>query len=191
MSTAAEQWWLDEVSKEPEQGDILDLLPLARVIYPVKAIAKHSFKGGQGWIDVPAPTHGLDFFAQAKGKHSHALLLSHGCQIDKPNNNIRIQLAPIAPLANLTEAQRENTLSQKNKRQLPLQGIPGLGDYYADLQTILSFDIVLLKDCKRLASMTPLGIKRLQLQLIAFFTHKDFSAVLDDLPDLPGGPQKA
>lgn len=164
---------------------MLDLLPLSKPIYPVKAIKKHTFKGGQGWADIDLPAAPSDFFAVAKGKYGHALLLSHGCQIDKPNKNIRIQLAPLLPLANLTPEQRENTLSQRNKRQLPLQGIPTLGDYYADLQTIMAFDIALLQDCRRIASMTPLGIKRLQVQLIAFFTHKDFSSVLDGLPDLP------
>jgi hypothetical protein len=188
LSAARNSWWLPEAAERPEQGDVLDLLPLSRPIFPPKALEKRSIKTGQAWVELPAPPQSGDHHALAKGKHMYALLLSHGCQIDKPNKNVRIQLAPLAPLSNLREDEIESTLAQKNKKRLPLQGVPKLdGDYYADLQTILTFDIALLSACTRIASMTSPGITRLQLQLIAFFTRKDFSAVLDALPELPEG----
>ena len=189
MNATGDSWWLPDVGQQPEQGDVLDLLPLSRPIFPLKALERRTFKGGgSGWAELPdGPPRSGDHHALAKGKHMYALLLSHGCQIDKPNKNVRIQLAPLSLLSNLREDEIEATLSQKNKKRLPLQSIPTIGDYYADLQTILAFDIALLSSCTRIASMKPSGITRLQLQLIAFFTRKDFSAVLDTLPDLPEG----
>lgn len=168
---------------------MLDLYPLSRSLFPVKALEKRSFKGGNGWIEVDTPSG--EFHALAKGKHYRAIILSHGCQIDKPNKNVKVQLAPIAPLSVLPEKEREFTLAQKNRKQLPLPLLPGVGDSYADLQSILAIDVALLSACARIASMTPAGIKRLQMQLISFFTHKDFGAFLDGLPDLPEHAQKA
>lgn len=188
MSVDEPGWWLDAPFHIPQQGDVLAVLPLARSAVPFQTLRKQSVKNGHAWFEIPTPTETSGhLFALARGKNTHAVILSHDCEMDKERRKRRIHLAPLLPLSTLGDKERVKVLAQKTLKSLPLPGIPGLGDYYADLLSMIVVDYETLDWCPRIASMTPDGVLRLQAQLVSFFTRKDFTKELRQAPDLPEG----
>lgn len=187
MTEPGESWWLSQPCDLPQQGDVLSLYPLSRVLFPPRALDKRTIKGGaSAWVETDGALDATkEHHALAKGKHFHALVLSHDCEMDKERAKRRIHIAPISPLSRLPENEQRSTLAQKTLRHLPLPGIPDLGDFYADLLAMLVIDYGILDRCTRLASMSPPGVERLQAQLVAFFTRRDFTQVLATAPLLP------
>jgi hypothetical protein len=84
----------------------------------------------------------------------------------------RVLLAPISSLEKLLPEQRQPIVEQRSYSKMPLPDIPGLGDYYVDLNCFMSLDRKIVDHIKRIASMSENGVTRLQAQLFGFFSRK-------------------
>jgi hypothetical protein len=89
----------------------------------------------------------------------------------------RILVAPLLPWSNLNNADskyRDAVLSQQQRSLLPLTDAPGLdGNYYADLRNITYCDRRAFESTTKVASMSVLGLERLQHQIADFFIRFD------------------
>jgi len=57
---------------------------------------------------------------------------------------------------------------------MPLPEIPSLFTGYADLRRLCFIDRELVDKARRVASMSEEGIRRLHVQIVGFFTRRDF-----------------
>lgn len=166
-------WWAAELEQHLSQGDVI-----SEMIVPV--LDEHTYlrkeavpKVGPVWLEgpwTPNPHTGMGHYL-GRGKRLGALVLNHSCELDKLTGKHRVLVATIAPISAVTDkVAAENIMAQRRVSALPLPDVPGLGDCYADLRVIGAVQRSTI-DQKRIASMTPEAIKRLQLQLIAFFAR--------------------
>jgi hypothetical protein len=116
----------------------------------------------------------------ARGRLRLAIVVSHSCELDDKPDVRRVLIAPISPLSQVEDADaRTRILERKRRAFMPLPGVPGIGDHYADLRCITYVDRKLITESRRKSSMTDEGVVALQAQLIAYLTRLD--------PDLVAG----
>jgi len=178
----AQEWWRPELHPKLSQGDIISLVPLGSVTNPVKYLQSAALRGGavSGWAETLnwKPDHDGMGHILYRGRVSCAIVLSHDCEIDKPNKGTRVIVSPVIPLSDLREQERQRIVDQTPWRFLVLPGMPSLGDNYTDLRCTTFLPAAVAFEAKRIASMEEDARLRLQQQLIAFFTRIDASASL-------------
>jgi hypothetical protein len=85
---------------EMSQGDILELLPSVRIDFPLQLLEPRS----DGLFSAyPAELHGHDGVARqgiAWCRVTKAILLSHDCEIDKPNAKYWV-ISPVVPISTI------------------------------------------------------------------------------------------
>lgn len=151
-------------------------VPFCGVTTPAKFLKSMTLKGGRpGWEEVVAPVlRQIDQrkYFLANGDVLPGIVISHDCDLDKPRENSKVLLAPIASLETLDPATRFTVLEQKHLALLPLPLIPEIGDSYADLRLVTSVPRDLVLEPERLASMNEGGLDRLHAQLFKFIMRK-------------------
>jgi hypothetical protein len=168
------EWWAEQLESVLSQGDIVARVPIARPVSPQKYLEKWPLAKGTpgGWKESLDPVRkgSDDLYFLSAGRVVHGLMLSHSCELDKGGaSNKRVVVAPVLPIDDIAESQRENLLAQKYFNLMPLPEIPGIGTCYANLRLITSIHRDVIGNETRVASMTPAALKRLMAQLAAFF----------------------
>ena len=159
-------WWAEQLQGKLSQGDIVADLPIFHATLPVRHLKKTTYKNNtSGWVESDDPKG--DFLAT--GKQSSAIVISHSCDLDKRKG--RVIVAPIASIASVPDEHRQKILEQKHYALMPLPDIPGIGTYFADLRSISVLHREIVESNRRIASMSEIATKRLQIQIIAFFTR--------------------
>lgn len=166
-----EAWWRSSLPELLDQGDIFMDVPFALSKSPVQPLAGTSLKGGvQGWAEVKTPKLDRDgrghFLHQ--GPVKHALLLNHGCDIDKPHTK-RLIVIPVFPLGSAPRDQRETIQNQGMIATFYLPDVPDLGDAFADFRLMNCLPAEVVKQSVRVAAMTEEARDYLGARLMAFF----------------------
>lgn len=172
-------WWLPAVSPELSQGDILSEYPLGASLTPPRFLHSnsHTKNGRTTWTqDAWTPDHnGIGHFV-ARGKMAPLLVVTHSCEVDKARINdarVAITVAPIRPLSDFAEDQRQQVLDGARRAYVPIHGVPnGLPDSYADLRYAGPMPAKLAETLTRMASMSPDGIATLHGILVEFYSRK-------------------
>jgi hypothetical protein len=172
-----EQWWLSEIPELLEQGDVVTDIAFGFQMDPPHALVSASMKGGvRGWTQSEPPR--LDGQGQThflhKGPYRSALLLNHGCDIDKQHTK-RLIVVPIFALGEVPERQRQDIANQGVIANVFLPDVPKLGDCFADLRIMQSIPKSNVERAERVAAMTPEARQLLGVRLIAFFMRVDLS----------------
>ncbi len=111
------------------------------------------------------------------GRMLPALVITHSCEIDKVGMN-RVLVVPVSPLSNLREQERVAVLAQDRFAFFPMAQMPnGWADSYADLRSMTFVDIRNVKEAKRVASLSDVGIVRLWAQIIGFFSDREIKDI--------------
>jgi hypothetical protein len=141
---------------------------------PIVHLKESTFsKQRKGWEESPKPTlrkKDQRKLLLAYGESAIGLLLSHDCEIDKPNAR-RLLLAPVRDISDLSEELQTAILDQRQHSQLPLPDVPDCGHMYADLRHSTAIPRSLIDVKARLCSMTTEARQRLQMQIVAFYTR--------------------
>jgi hypothetical protein len=165
-----------------DQGNIYIGLPILLPTHPTFYLRKGETQRNKmsAWLESTEPAPAKDgrqnFLAQ--GAVSPAIMLSHGCQLDKDNKS-RVTVAKVGPLTEIPEQQRAGVASQQKVSMMYLPSVPGLGDCYVDFRIITTMPRELIENQTRAACMTQSAIAQLQARLLQFFTRKDFTALLE------------
>lgn len=175
-------WWRSSLQTSLSQGDIVANLVVANVVHPTTYLAFQTLKGGKrGWSESIGPSvekqtnrcHVLATAGVQEGKLiSHALVISHSCDLDKPDNH-RVLVTPVLELEKLPETFRSAVLEQRSRAVLPLPNIPGLPLSCADLRLTTSVPRDVVNASTRVASMTDEATLRLQAQLQKFLINRE------------------
>ena len=169
---SSKTWWLPAVAPLLEQGDLIHTSVIFQPVTPVKYLTRSgtSKKLRQLWEESPEIPESADENTRIVGTVTTglALVLSYGCEIDKPRKPVL--LAPVYALESLN-GDLALVLAQSVPRYLPLVDLPGGGAGYASLGRTFSIQQSTITSSDRLKSMTPEGILRVQAQLIGFYTR--------------------
>lgn len=127
-------------------------------------------KNAPGWAETKDPVQKGDRrHMLAAGRMQLALLLSHGCEIDK--NKGRMLVAPIALLLTVEPAHQFEIMGNRRWAQMPLPGVPDIGDCFADFRSATSVDAASVRAEDRVAMMTDDARHHLMARLVGFLTR--------------------
>lgn len=163
--------WAPCIERDLSQGDIVDAVPVGVAVDPIQFLKKASLKGGKpGWMvsSKPQSKEGNLEYWPTRGRLVPVVVLSHSCDLDKPDRRARVVVAPVTGASGLTSSAWMTILSSGRRAMLPLPGLPGLGDAYADLRLTCTVDRSYIDTCARLASMSAPGVTRLQVHFVGF-----------------------
>lgn len=172
---AGTSWWLSP-TEEPRlsQGDIIVAAAFVKALYPLSFLVRSSIKGqGSLWVESPERKEDSNGFFHCLGRGSlaAALVLTHSCQLDKPEKGGRVILAPVRSASKLSE-NRTDVMAGSKIAFVPLPDVPELGDCYADLRSMMALDREVVKAYVRLAAMTADAQKALHERLVGFFARE-------------------
>lgn len=164
-------WWQSSLPELLDQGDIFQDVPFAFAKSPVQPLVSTNLKGGvRGWAESAAPKvdgEGNGHFLH-KGPIKHAMLLNHGCDIDKPHTK-RLIVVPVLPLIAAPKEQRETIQNGGVIALFYLPDVPGIGDAFADFRLMNCLAAELVKGATRFAAMSDDARTHLGARLMAFF----------------------
>lgn len=168
-------WWAATDPAELCQGDVFPDLPFGFSTSPLTHVRSRTLKGGlEGWENVEEPTRNKKdnkYYLVAEARVSLGMIISHGCEIDKPFTD-RLLAVPVNAMNTLEERLQTIVLEQKSPALLPLPEIPGYGDYYADLRLISALPKVVFDLEDRVCVMSTSAVERLHAQIVAFFLRR-------------------
>jgi len=130
--------WADQLDPLGlSQGDLVEDIVFANVAELMVVHRSTISKSKPAWLpqeqwkgDAQGMCHVI-----AKARKAPGLVLSHSCEIDKPHRKIRVFMAPVVSIDSITdESLRASIMEQKREAFFPLAGVPGRGDFYADLR---------------------------------------------------------
>lgn len=163
---------------EISQGDILERLPGAHLVPPLRAL----FLRGDGAMTVETETH-PDFDDKrgqavvASCKRSKALLLSHDCEIDKPSVKNWI-VAPVIPLSVIPGGAHADI---KKNKIFSFLYLPSYRDILEESVLVLNYlttlDPDFVRGANRVLSLSDLGRRALYLQHIRWVTRWQLSEI--------------
>ena len=168
-------WWLGAPNPQLEQGDVFGDIPFIFTVAPIQPLIGETIKGNrQVWAPRPVTDQvgGSSSSYLSNGRRSAGLLLNHGCDIDKGHNR-RLSFAAVGPISALPKEHQGPVITQQTAAMLYLPDLPGIGDAYADLRILACVPSELAERDKRVASMSPEAIVRLQAQIVTFFLRKE------------------
>ena len=169
------EWWTASVRAELSQGDILDAIPIVLAPMPIRYVKPQTFpKGIKGWVEstVPFKDSGGRTVLFSAGFISQAIVISHDCDLDDHGGSKTVLVARVELLESAPPEHRSTIAAQENLLRMFLPGIPGLGDCYANLRSVATIDRQVIRQAKRLASMTDDARAFLQTRLIKFLIRK-------------------
>jgi hypothetical protein len=169
---AASDWWASSIPTELCQGDIIPNVPFYICRSPLKHLKAVTLKKEREvWEEVGKPSlysKEQKYFILASNNAYPGLVLSHGCEIEKPYMK-RLLLAPVMELRTVDEAMQSVILEQRSHSAMLIPDVPALGHCYADLRMITAVPSELLALDEVICSMTEGARARLQAQLMDFF----------------------
>jgi hypothetical protein len=170
-----ESWWSPKLQAKLSQGDIFKELLSGAVPPNFAYLKKASVSGRSAWEESPTfetDNEALGHFL-GRGRLVPAIILSHDCTIENDGARAKVLIAPLFPWSQLTDPRhKEAVLQQRQRAMLPLTNVPGLdGDFYSDLRQISYLDRRIIDRGTKVASMTVLGLERLQFQIADFFVR--------------------
>lgn len=173
---AADEWWLPELRGDLSQGDVLGPLDYFSPFWPLKHLRHTPLRGNTvGWAESEERVKGKTglFHVLGHTKAGPGIIVSHDCEIDKPNKGSRIQVAHIIELKDVPEELANKIRQQQSFRYMPLPGIPNFGDCAVDFRMITPFPADVVFEVPRVASLTDDARIRLQAAMWAFFTRRE------------------
>jgi hypothetical protein len=171
-----ESWWTDKVQENLSQGDVLEELPFLIPESPLKYLKHETLRGSrEGWCASATPVPLPDGRIQIAGlgRKLPGIVLSHDCELDKSRETPRVIVAAVMPLNAVGRDQQEVILRQKHIAFMPLLDLPKLGTMMMNLRIIITLERKIVAAVPPVASMTEQAKKRLQAQLIQFFSRLD------------------
>jgi hypothetical protein len=185
-------WWADQLKAELSQGDLLSPVPTFTSVHPITSLvrANTKLKGvNDGWNAASQLKQDKDdlVYGLARGRYNKVVVLSQDCEIDKPGGKLPVQVAPVMSMSAVPDIHRGAIRELRRFPMFPLEAVPGILDEegYVDLRMITHINRKIIEETPRIASMNDVGVRALQLQIFAFFTHR----TLDEMNDQPGPPQ--
>jgi len=186
------------VEADLSQGDIVDDVPHLRLTPPLTVVRQfNANKGRIHWAPFPyPPEEGNTPDAQRLGKtivqqpfdvkkgeflpvlarFTRAILLNYDCDLQHEEDHCLAAI--VRPMAGVHQQDRQNIRDNKNFNYfyLPADKTHGIEEGYADFRQITCLDPALIETLgKRIASLTPTGVKGLQAQLFRFLTRRDLN----------------
>ncbi|MGB8295479.1 MAG: hypothetical protein WCG85_08635 [Polyangia bacterium] len=168
-------WWLSP-TEEPRlsQGDVITQAAFVSALRPPTYLVQSSIKGhGLLWVeDSKCKEDKSGFFrCLGRGRIAAALVLTHSCQLDKPERGGKVVLAPVRSASHLSD-NRDDVMAGSKIAFAPLPEVPELGDCYADLRAMMSLDRETVDTYVRLAAMNERPRMALHERLAGFFTRE-------------------
>jgi hypothetical protein len=167
-------WWATTPVASLSQGDVIGNVPVAVVVHPLAPLEKKDLVGQRGaWVPLQAWTPDKDEMGHVlgKGRLIPVIVLTESCQIDKNESKGRVIVAPIYSAQRLRDDnERALVWGQQRRSKMPLDAVPTIGASYADLRMTTAIDQRFLDVNNRIAQLSEDGVRRLQMQLLAFFT---------------------
>lgn len=173
-----------DVGAEYCQGDLIDDLPSIHLKPdpPLVALRECNLKGNRrGWEPRPSELQGTgnepDFkngeVVPAFCQVSRAILLTHGCEIDKDSKHRLVAL--VRPLTSIPPESRRIIEENRNFSyfHLPPDEARDIEPAYVDFRRITCIAPELVEKGKRLASLGEESARGLMNQLIAYLTRRD------------------
>jgi hypothetical protein len=168
--------WADTLKVELSQGDLLTTTLVGTSVAPQTPLSRGPTKGKgiQSWNETTwrADSNGIGHYL-ARGRHTHVIVLSEDCEIDKDGGKAPLLVAPVLPTSLLQTAEAMEAV--KSRRRYPFLPLPELAgqipESYLDLRCITYVQRPLVTEEHRTASMTKGGVAELVKQIIAFLTH--------------------
>lgn len=173
---ATDDWWLPNPREELSQGDVLGPLNFYAPLWPLKHLRYQDFRGkGSGWAESDEAVTNKNGLVHVLGhvKSAPGIIISHGCEIDKPNKGTRVQIAMIIELKTLREDIAANVRAQKSVRYMPLPNMPLFGDSAVEFRSITGFPADVVSATTKVASLSDDACIRLQAALWVFFTRRE------------------
>lgn len=169
-------WWAETLDPRLSQGDLVDAVPFPYFRAPPLTHLKkvQVKKHGDVWQPVAKPSlHQEDqtSYALAGCVISSALIISHGCAIDKSDD--RVLAAPVLPMSTLNPEMQDIVRQQAHRAFMPLLNIANRQDSYCDLRRITPISRAHISDASRVLSMTDAGRDRLHAHMVAFFIERE------------------
>lgn len=163
--------WAPSPDPRLSQGDVRTMVPIAPVLHPLSTLGKKNAGLWEQLSDWSEDRDGMSH-CLARGKRPSVIVVSHSCELDKPQRKSRVLVAPVNLATTLDAKQKEVIFAQKRISLMPLPDVPSLGDCYADLRSIMSVDRSFLDEAARVGVLSDDWVLRLQAQLVAFFSRK-------------------
>jgi hypothetical protein len=175
-------WWEQTLRPEISQGDIVDAVPFAEIILPEIYLTKKAFPGARtsgqpvttrtAWDRAEVLNEGPENGVLFRPRINLGVVVSHDCDIDKPNKKVFIHLAPVFPATRLEDpSKRQEVFEQRRPALMPLPEMPDVGDCYADLRRMQGVPYSLVRPLRRILSMSDDARFRLEAQLVAFYSR--------------------
>lgn len=172
--------WLAQLNPQGlSQGDILRDVPTGHPKIPLTFLPKEPFVTKdrsvytkydtlQQYPNEPGVGHWI-----SKGRISLALVVMHDCDLDDVDDSQRIVVAPVFPIARVTsnQADRDRIMQGARRTFVPLPGIPGHGDCFAELRSLCPLDRELFTPESRVSSMDDDAVARFRARLVDYFTR--------------------
>jgi hypothetical protein len=125
-----------------------------------------------GEVEVPTEA-GEDRVGNAVGARRPAMVISHGCEIDKKTDHPMVTLAQVRDLSEVHDDDQDAVRSYDNKRTFYLPENEFLaGEHYADLRFLTTVRQDVVDELDRIASMNLEGCQLLHFQLFRFQARK-------------------
>ena len=154
------------------QGDILELLPHVSLSNPLFALRKEAetiFRATSEPYDTFDDKGGQDVIATCK--RARAILITHDCEIDKP----QVTHWLVCPVVPATRLRPENLDRLKRNRIYSMLYLPRLGDTlvesFVDFNHISTLDPEYVRNGKRVTSLSDTGRRSLYVQFIRWLTR--------------------
>ena len=164
---------------ELSPGDVFPDVPFPLLKYPLKTYRPDRKAEREGKVQVFEADghHKPGDIAHCVFSRQNAILLSHGCEIDKTLGNAErrhLLIAPIEQLASMSEELQSRIREgrQPNRFYLPTNSLLHNTEWCVDLRRILPVPAQYLIDAseQRLCSLTEVGQAALGAQLSVYFT---------------------
>ncbi len=157
---------------ESSQGDILDLVPHIYLQKPLLSLAREAetiFRASTEPFPQFDDKNGQSIAATCK--RQRAILVSHDCEIDKPQVR-RWLVCPVIPLVALPTENRD--LVRRNRIYAMLH-LPkyrdGLPESFVDFNQVTTLGADFIESAKRLVSLSDMGRMGLYAQFIRWLTR--------------------
>jgi len=164
---------------EISQGDIFELLPHVFLDGPLLAL-EHETETILKAIGEPYrefnDKDGQPIVATCK--RSKGILLSHDCEIDKPQVRKRL-ICPVVPLSRLRPQNQDRVKRNRiySMLHLPKYGT-SLEESFVDFNSVATIDAEFLRGKNRIVSLSDIGRRALYVQLIRWFSRWELREIV-------------
>lgn len=166
------------------QGDVLRDLPVGMPWVPLVFVSKNVWPRTPEKLYYPKrdalerlsphDPNDLTGLFIARGLVCRALVINHSCDLDDAEDTDRIVVAPIWPLAGVSNPEaRERIRAGARRTFVSLRDVPNAGDCYADLGSVAPVDRRLFTNAHRELSMTEEALLQLRAQIADYFCRLD------------------